>query len=203
MAVVGRQRAICFTKDQMLADADLHMGVAAGAVLSDVGRRRHHASIEARNAFRRSKRNVELDIRDAQRDRIEALGRRVTSDTIAPRASRLDKRIVFLEIKAGAVETLAQPSQSHQQRLAIGDDDSDVTAHHLGLARRQMKLAASDVHPHIADAGHQVGIARQPESDHIEERRELLIGDGDVDVLELDDIAEVLCGPVEWTIHVR
>ena len=72
---------------------------------------------------------------------------------------------------------------------------------------RQMELAAADVDPHVVGADHDVGIARKPEPGDIEERRQPLIGDGDVDVLELEDIADILGGAVEawlpWRSSIR
>jgi hypothetical protein len=52
-----------------------------------------------------------------------------------------------------------------------------------------MELAAPHVDPHVRGSGHHVGIAYQAEPVHIEQRRELLIGDGDIDMLERNDIA--------------
>ena len=72
-----------------------------------------------------------------------------------------------------------------------------MAAQHLRAAVRQMKLAPADIDPHVAVRDHQIGIAGQPEACDIEQRRQPLVGDGDVDVLEMNGVAEVFCGTVE------
>src|SRR5215212_3384673 len=64
-----------------------------------------------------------------------------------------------------------------------------------------MKLAPADIDPHIGVRHHQIGIARQPEACDIEQRRQPLVGNGDVDMLEMDRVAEILGGAVEWLLH--
>src|SRR3954471_3794467 len=72
-----------------------------------------------------------------------------------------------------------------------------MATQHLRTAIREMKLAPADIDPHVGVRDHQIGIAGQPEAGDIEQRRQPLIGDGDVDMLEMDRIAEILCGAVE------
>ena len=76
-----------------------------------------------------------------------------------------------------------------------------MPAHDLAFAflasGRQMELAAAGVDPHVGDAGHQVGIAGQPEAGDIEDRRQALIGHADVDVLKADDVTEILGATIE------
>src|SRR5829696_7852008 len=76
-----------------------------------------------------------------------------------------------------------------------------MAAQHLRGAVRQMKLAPADIDPHVGVRHHQIGIAGQPEACDIEQRRQPLIGDGDVDMLEMNGVAEILCGAVEWLLH--
>ena len=98
--------------------------------------------------------------------------------------------LAHLELRA--LERLAHPREPLEQRLAVRQHDADAPAQHLGLAGRQMELAASEVDPHIVGAGHQIGIAREPEPRHVKERRDLLVRDQHVDVLEGNDIADIL-----------
>src|SRR5690348_6306407 len=72
-----------------------------------------------------------------------------------------------------------------------------MAAQHLRCASRQMKLASADIDPHVGVRHHQIGIAGQPEAGDVKQRRQPLVGDGDVDMLEMDRVAEILCGAVE------
>ena len=84
-----------------------------------------------------------------------------TQERVAPRTRRLDVIVVLLESKPRALERLPHLAEPLQQRLAIGHDQADVAAQTLRLAGDQVELAAADIDPHVVDAGHQVGIARQ------------------------------------------
>src|SRR5258705_4036531 len=64
-----------------------------------------------------------------------------------------------------------------------------------------MELAAADVDPHVGWAGHQKGIAREPETGDVKDSRLLLVGDRYVDVFQRDDVAEVFGGSIESTLH--
>ena len=105
--------------------------------------------------------------------------------------------IVFAEREFGAFEFLGDRRQPLQQRLAAGDHDAGMAAKHLRRACRQMKLALADIHPHVGVGHHQIGIAGQPEAGDIEQRRQALIGHEDIDVFEMDRVAEIFCGAVE------
>src|SRR6478752_6068313 len=72
-----------------------------------------------------------------------------------------------------------------------------MAAQHLRCASRQMKLTPADIDPHVGVRHHQIGIAGQPETGDIEQRRQPLVGDSDVDMLEMDRVAEILCGAVK------
>src|SRR5580700_7675544 len=95
----------------------------------------------------------------------------------------------------------ARLGQALYQCFAVWNNNADMSAHQLRLSSGQMKLAAPDVDPHINGAGHQERIARQPEAGHIENRRDLLIGNGYIDMFEGDYIAEIFGGTVELTLH--
>ncbi len=49
-----------------------------------------------------------------------------------------------------------------------------------------------DIHPHQAGAGVEKRIARETQCGDVIVRRQMLVGDADVDVPEIDDIAEIL-----------
>ena len=101
------------------------------------------------------------------------------------------------EVELGVGELRLHRGQPFEQRLAALDDDAGLAAQHLRLAGRQMELAAADVHPHVVVHHHQIRIAGEAKPRAVEQRRDALVGDGDVDVLEVDGVAEVLGGAVE------
>src|SRR5262245_55753720 len=72
------------------------------------------------------------------------------------------------------------------------DDQADRAAHDLGLraAARQVALGAPEIHPHVLEAREEVGIARAADAGDVEERRKPLVVDDDVEVLEVDDVAD-------------
>ena len=109
--------------------------------------------------------------------------------------------VVLAECERGAFELLRDRGQPREQRLAARDDDAGMAAQHLRPAVRQMKLAPADIDPHVGVGHHQIGIAGQPQPGDVEQRRQPLIGDLDVDVLEMDGVAEVFGGAVEWLLH--
>nr|WP_245315645.1 hypothetical protein [Bradyrhizobium neotropicale] len=76
-----------------------------------------------------------------------------------------------------------------------------MTAQHLGFAARQVKLALAGIDPHVGVGHHQVGVAGEPEPRDVKQAGEALIRDLDVDVLEMDRVAEILGGSVELLRH--
>ena len=96
----------------------------------------------------------------------------------------------------GVVERLAHARQPLQQGRAIRHHEADHAAHMIGLAHRQMELAHADIDPHVAGAGIEERIARQAEPGDVIMRRQMLIGDADIDVADTDDVADVLGGAV-------
>ena len=121
---------------------------------------------------------------------------------IAPGADRLDAVVVLGEIEARAVEFLAHVGKPRQQRLAALHHDAGMAAQHLRVAGRQMELAASDIDPHVVVGDVEIGIAGEPEPDHVEQPGDPLIGNLHVDVLEVDGIAEILGRAVVSLLHV-
>ncbi len=161
-------------------------------ILRGPGHRVERLAVEFDDAVGRSARHVELHVGHAEPHLAKARARRVAADAIAPRAGRLDVVVMLLEAEAGSVQRLAHGGQAAHQRLPVRNDQPRVAAQHLRLAGRQVELAAADVDPHVADAGHQVGVARQAQAGHVKQRCELLVGHAGVDVLEGNDIADVL-----------
>jgi hypothetical protein len=109
--------------------------------------------------------------------------------------------VVLLEGELRALELFRHGGEPGEQRLAARDHQRGVAAQHLRLAGRQVELAAPDIHPHVGVGRHHVRVARQPEPRHIEQLRQPLVRDLDVDVLEMDRVAEVLGGAVELLVH--
>ena len=123
--------------------------------------------------------------------------RLVAAQAIAPRAGRLDIIVVLGEAEGGAFELLGDRGEAVEQRLAAGDDERRYGRAAPAPGRRQMKLAPADIDPHVGVGHHQIGVAGQPEPRDIEQCRQPLVGDLNVDVLEMDRVAEVLGGAVE------
>src|SRR5215467_5543840 len=55
-----------------------------------------------------------------------------------------------------------------------------------------MELAHPDIDPHVAGAGVEKGIAREAETGDVIMRRQVLVADADIDVPEIDDVAQIL-----------
>ena len=91
--------------------------------------------------------------------------------------------------------------QSIEQRLAPGDDERGIATQHLRFAARQVELAAADIDPHVVVGRHQIGIARQAEAGNVKQRRQTLVRYLDVDVFEMNRIAEVFSGAVKFMLH--
>ena len=157
----------------------------------------HHLGIEPRDTFRRAGAYIEADIGHAELDAAEALHVGfVDVDAVAPWADRLDAVVALAEIEFGIGERLAHALKPLQERRAVRDNQADNAAHLIGLAHRQMELAHADIDPHIAGAGIEERIARQAEPGDVKMRGEMLIADADIDVAEIDDVADVLRGAV-------
>ena len=203
VAVVVRLRAVGLAELEVLVLA--HPGARHGAVaVFQLGGYCHDLRIEIGNALRRPEGDIEFDIGDAERDAPEPRGvRLVAAHAIAPGTYRLDMVVVLAEGEGGAGELCGDGGEPVEQGLAAGDDDAGMTAQHLRRTARQMKLAAADIDPHVAVGHHQIGIAGQPEAGDIEQGRQPLVGHLDVDVFEMDRVAEIFGGAVEWLLHGR
>jgi hypothetical protein len=112
-------------------------------------------------------------------------------------AGRLDVIVGLGEVELGVGELRLHGGEPLQQVLAAFDDNPGLAAQHLRLAARQVELAAADVHPHVVVHHHQIRIAGEAEPGAIEQRGDALVGNGDIDVLEVDGVAEILGGAVE------
>ena len=125
----------------------------------------------------------------------------MAAHAIAPGAHHLDEIIVLAETEAGAFESGPYIRQPLEQRGAVRNDQSDMAAQHLRMTGGQMELAAPDVHPHVVVGRHHVGIARQTETRAVIDLSRGLVGNIDVDVLEVDRIAEVFGRAIEGLVH--
>ena len=127
----------------------------------------------------------------------------VDAEMVAPRARHRDVIVFLLERELRRCQHRLHPRESRQKRRAIRHHDADCTAKFLRLSDRQVKLRAAGIDPHVLRAGHQVRIAREPERRNVELRRDDLIGDAEIDVLEVSDVADILGRAVEGFMHDR
>ena len=201
VAVVIRLWPVGLAELQILILA--HFGTRHGVVTAfHLSRDSHHLGIESENGFCGPDRHVELHIGNAERDAPKTPGvRLVAAHAIAPGAGRLDIIVVLAEGEFGALELFGDRRQPGEQRPAARNDQPDMTAQHLRPAVRQVKLAPSGVDPHVGVGHHQIGIAGEPEARDVEQSGEALVRDLDVDVLEMDRVAEIFSGPIELLGH--
>ncbi len=193
MAVVRLLRRIGLAEVPVLFLAHLHTGLA-DVRARDHGREcAHHLAIETDDALRRAGTDVELDIGHAQHDAAEAaLVRRMHVDAVAPWAGGLNAVVAFAEVKLRFLQRLAQVYQALEQRGAVRHHQSGDAAQHVRLAGWQMELAHPDIDPHVAGACIEKGIAREAETADVVMRRQVLVANANVDVPEIDDVAEIL-----------
>ena len=104
--------------------------------------------------------------------------------------------IAFAELDLPAFEHRFRLRQPIEQAVAVWRHQADRAAQHVGLTHRQMELAHTGIDPHVARAGVEEGIARVAEAGDIIVRRQMLVGDADIDVADADDVADVLRGAV-------
>ena len=95
------------------------------------------------------------------------------------------------------LEPVGGGGQTRRQLVEVRHHEPGDTAEDLRRGSREVKLRVAEVAPHVVEPDHQVGIPGPAERDDVELGRELLIGDADVDVLEVDDVAEVFQRAVE------
>src|SRR5262249_11291220 len=118
----------------------------------------------------------------------------------APGADRLHAVVAFAEVEFRSFQRLAHLGQALEQRGAIGQNQSGNAAQHVRLPDRQVKLAYDDIYPHIAGAGIEEGIAGEAEDGDVDMGCQVVIADGDIDVHEMDDVAEILGRAVELLV---
>src|SRR5438067_392130 len=201
MAVVIRLRGIGLAELQILILSALHARQGAVAVVR-FGWYSHKFWIEGANAFGGPARYLEFDIGNAECDAPEARGIWfIAAQAIAPGTCRLDVVVVLAERERGAAKLLCDRREPIEQGLTARNDNAGMAPQHLRVSARQMKLAAADIDPHVAVGHHQIGVAGKPEARDIEQRGQALIRHLDVDVFEMDRVAEVFGGAVEWLLH--
>ena len=104
----------------------------------------------------------------------------------------LDHDAQMLESRFRGREIDHDLSPFHGGGEIIPNDDADVAAQHLGPVSRQMELLLAEVHPHILETNHHVGVAGETHPNKIEKGGKLLVRRLHVDVLEQHDVANVL-----------
>src|SRR6266536_5158266 len=87
---------------------------------------------------------------------------------------------------------LLDSAQALLERLQVRDDQSNVARDYLRSAGWQVKLGPANVRPHVQRTDVHVRVTGKAQPDDVEPRCKNLVGDGDVDMLELDDVAEVI-----------
>jgi hypothetical protein len=87
---------------------------------------------------------------------------------------------------------LADAREAIKQSAAIGHHQPGHAAQDFRCSHRQVELAHADIDPHVTGAGIEEWIARQSESADIVVGRNVLIADADVDMTEIDDVADIL-----------
>src|SRR5215467_13826523 len=196
MTIKGRCRLGRLAEIEVLASADRDARKPPLRVLTNARPRLHDLAVETRDPVGRADARLEFHVGHAKLYAPEARARCKEPYAVAPRARRLDKLGLLADAETGAFEGPFHCIEPPQQRGAIGRHQPGVTTQHLRCPGRQMKLAAADVHPHVADAGHQVGIAGEAETRSIKEDCQLLVRHAGVHVLEGHDIADILHGAV-------
>src|SRR5215468_1668938 len=193
VTVIGLLGLVGLAEVPVLLLARLHAGLVDTCALDHGRERTHDLAIETRDAVHRAGTDVERDIGHPQHDAAEAgLVRRMNVDAVAPGADRLHAVVAFAEVEFRSFQRLAHLRQTLQQRRTIRHDQAGDAAQHVGLPSRQMELAHPDIDPHVAGAGVEKGIAREAETGDVVVRRQVLVADADIDVPEIDDVAEIL-----------
>ena len=117
-------------------------------------------------------------------------------DAIAPRADGLDTIVGFAEFELRVFQALADLRQSIEQRATVRNDQAGDAAEDVGSSYRQMKLSHADIDPHVAGAGIDKRVARETKAGNVIMRRQMLIGDADIHVADIDDVAKILGGTI-------
>src|SRR5947208_5142218 len=197
ITVVRADLVARLAEQQRLALADLHARRRGALVLLQARRRTDDLAIEARDAVGVAGRHRKLHVRHAKRHEAEVGTRTMQPDAVPPRARHVGVIVLDAVGVRGAAEPLLRRLQPLRQRVEVGHDATDPPARLVGIAGRQMELRASEVDPHVVEADHQIRIAGEAERGHVERRRQLLIGHAEVDVLQEDDVADILCLAIE------
>ena len=125
----------------------------------------------------------------------------MAAQAIAPGTGRLDIVVVLAKAEGGAGKLGRHRGQAIKQSLAARNHKASPAAKDLRRAGRQVKLAAADIHPHVGVGHHQIGVPGQAEAGDIKQGRQPLVGDLDIDMFEMDRVAEVFGGAVEMLLH--
>src|SRR5580704_5019985 len=197
MAIVGWQRFVGLAENKVLPDPGRNACVAASMILDNLRGSIDDLLIKPCYPVGGFDRHVEFHISDSKRDWSETRFGLIASDAIAPRTDRVDVSVALLKIETGAIEEFAHFAQPLDERLPVRNNHANMTPQDLRLASGQMKLRAPDIDPHVDGASHQKWIARQSQTSHVENCRDLLIGYRHIDMLQGDYVAKVFGGAVE------
>jgi len=200
---VRRQRVARFAEQQLLGAAGLDARDRFATTLLDIRGRLQGFTVKARDAIDAPAWHVELDISECEITRAEFGARRVTTKPIAPRTDRIDAISMRLKTELRALQPWRDFRQTLRELVQVGHYNTDRAANPLWFAGRQMTLAAADVDPHVFEPDLYVWIARKSHSRDIERSRWTLIRNGDVDVLERNDVGEILRCAVVGCCHVK
>jgi hypothetical protein len=91
--------------------------------------------------------------------------------------------------------------QALDQGIELGHHHPGMAADRLRLADRQVELGAAEVDPHVLEPGHQIRVARETHTGDVEERRGLLIGNREIEMLQTHRVAEVFRAAVVHAVH--
>ena len=116
----------------------------------------------------------------------------MAAETVAPGAGHGYVVAGVAPLEAGPLKVGRHRSKALLQGFKVGENEADVSGNLLDAAGRQVELLAADVDPHVVQAHVHVRVPGQPEPEDVEGQRRGLIGNGDVDVLQRDDVAEII-----------
>ena len=193
VAIKSGLRLVGFAKDQELLPRHAHIKQA-------IAHRRAGADdllIEPRNARQRAMRDIEFDIRHAERDAAKLFGiRAMAAHAIAPGAGHIHMIFRFNEGILRAFQPAPRAIQPMQQLRAIRQHQARCAAQYLRGAAWQMELADAGIGPHIINARHQIRVTRQAKRADVEGRCLQLIRHLQIDMLQFNNVAEGFLCPI-------
>jgi len=105
-----------------------------------------------------------------------------------------------LHLPARVLEALLELPKARHDEAGGASQALDPRRHR---AARHVDLGAAEIEPDVLQAREDVGIARAAQPHHVEEHRKALVVDDAVEVLEVDDVADVLARAVVLADFLR